>query len=969
MSDIMRGMKFTSLLERYLRECEKRDAVCLKGRKLPLFKGFIESPFGPAAGPNTQMAQNIVTAYIYGARFFELKTVQKMDGRELAACVPKPCISTFDEGYNCEWSTELTVREAMEEYIKAWFVIKLLSKEKGLGDPDGFLFNLSVGYDLEGIRGDKVNGFIESMKDARETDIFKTCLEGALAAVRSGLLKNVNEDYVKGISPFISDSVTLSTLHGCPAGEIERIAAYLIEEKHLNTFVKCNPTLLGYDRARKLLDSKGFDEIAFDDHHFREDLQWEAAVPMIGRLKKLASDRGLEFGVKLTNTFPVDVKKNELPSEEMYMSGRSLFPLTLTLSHMIAREFDGEVRISFSGGADHHSLRKLFDAGIWPVTMATTLLKPGGYRRFKSFSGLFKDAEYEAFSGVSPDKVEKLLSETENDPWYRRPVKGIPDRKNGRKLPLFDCFTAPCSEGCPICQDIPAYVEAMERGDALEALRIITDRNPLPFITGTLCPQTCSKKCMRNHYEGAVNIRDTKKAAAEKAHKKLTSSHKPLNAGASGKAAVIGAGPGGLAAAYFLSRSGYDVTIFEREKEAGGIVRNVIPDFRIDPSEIKKDIEIALSYGAKLETGKEIKDLEALKKEGFDKILVANGAEKPGDPGLEYGSATDARSFLREIRSGINKTGVSAVAVIGAGNTAMDCARAAKRMKGVEKVFIVYRRTKKEMPAEEEELQEALKDGVEFLENLSPVGFGDGKLKCRVMKPGEPDASGRPRPVDTGETREIKADLVVSAVTSGTDAGLIASAGAEIDDRGYPVLNEYNETTVQGLFVVGDAVKGPATVVKAIASAMKAAEYITGVSSDYNHRLPYGAAKKYSEKRGMFPDAVAAATDNRCLGCPYVCGVCAEVCPNRANVMIDGQILHLDDLCNECGNCAVFCPYDGRPYKDKFTLFSSKEAFDEGSNDGFYIDENGKTVMRLSGRASKAAEMVEKVKKKYGYLL
>ena len=123
------------------------------GKSLPIFGERIETPFGPAAGPNSQLAQNIIAAYAAGARFFEVKTVQKMDGAELAACVPRPCILAADEGYNQEWSTELTVQQAQDEYIKAWCALKIMSKVYGFGDPDGFVFNMSVGYDLDGIKG------------------------------------------------------------------------------------------------------------------------------------------------------------------------------------------------------------------------------------------------------------------------------------------------------------------------------------------------------------------------------------------------------------------------------------------------------------------------------------------------------------------------------------------------------------------------------------------------------------------------------------------------------------------------------------------------------------------------------------------------------------------------------------------------------------------------------------------------
>ena len=160
MSEKMYPIPFKSLMNWIVTEYAEsgeifgiHKAYKANGKSLPIFGERIETPFGPAAGPNSQLAQNIIASYVAGARFFEVKTVQKMDGAELAACVPRPCILANDEGYNQEWSTELTVPQAMDEYIKAWCALKVLSKVYGLGDPNGFVFNMSVGYDLEGIKG------------------------------------------------------------------------------------------------------------------------------------------------------------------------------------------------------------------------------------------------------------------------------------------------------------------------------------------------------------------------------------------------------------------------------------------------------------------------------------------------------------------------------------------------------------------------------------------------------------------------------------------------------------------------------------------------------------------------------------------------------------------------------------------------------------------------------------------------
>jgi putative selenate reductase len=190
------------------------------GKSLPIFGERIETPFGPAAGPNSQLAQNIIASYFAGARFFEVKTVQKMDGEELAACVPRPCILATDECYNQEWSTELTVQQAQDEYIKAWCALKVLSKVYGLGDSDGFVFNMSVGYDLAGIKGKKVNSYIDNMMDARKTPQFKECL-----AVLKEFFPE-EKDFIAGISPKVSRSVTASAAMQPAASTVRREFMY-----------------------------------------------------------------------------------------------------------------------------------------------------------------------------------------------------------------------------------------------------------------------------------------------------------------------------------------------------------------------------------------------------------------------------------------------------------------------------------------------------------------------------------------------------------------------------------------------------------------------------------------------------------------------------------------------------------------------------------------------------------------------
>ena len=955
MSELMTPIPFRELMTWITTEYRRDGAVFgvhkpykAGVKKLPIFGEAIETPFGPAAGPNTQLAQNIIAGYFAGARFFELKTVQKMDGADLAACINRPCILAEDECYNCEWSTELYVQQAFEEYVKAWCALKIMAKVYGLGDPNGFVFNMSVGYDLAGIQGEKIDTFLNGMVDASKTPIFQECI-----AVLKEFFPG-ESDYIDTITPHVSGSVTVSTLHGCPPDEIERIASYLLEKKHLHTFVKCNPTILGYETARSILDSMGYDYIAFDDHHFKEDLQYSDAVPMFHRLQALADREGLEFGLKLSNTFPVDVKAGELPSEEMYMAGKSLFPLTTTMAAMMAKEFGGKLRLSYAGGADAFNIDKLFACGIWPITMATTELKPGGYQRFTQIGDKLDALDFKPFTGVDVVGIEALSLAARSDKYHVKAIKPLPRRKLYEKVPLLDCFTAPCKGGCPIHQDIPEYIELCRKGAYASALRLITEKNPLPFITGTICAHNCMTKCMRNYYDEPVNIRATKLVAAEKGYDAYMSKITPPAPVTDGrKVAVIGGGPTGMSAAYFVGRAGIPVTLFEKADRLGGIVRQVIPAFRISDEAIDKDVALMEKMGVEVKLNTEAPSVAELKAQGYTHIFFAVGAWKAGRLDIP-GNVVPVIGWLRDMKAG-KDVSLGHVAVVGGGNTAMDAARAALRA-GAKSSTLVYRRTKKYMPADAEELEMAIADGVEFLELVAPVEQKDGKLICEKMKLGAPDDKGRRQPVPTGEMVEIPCDTVVSAVGEKVESEVFTRNGITVDEKGIPAF----KTNLEGVYAGGDAMRGPATVVEGIADAQYFANAVIGEAHKF--AIPAKAVATREEavaKKGVLCESAKCEGD-RCLTCNVVCQVCADVCPNRANVVIelpDGrqQILHVDRMCNECGNCAVFCPYDSAPYREKFTLFLTREGFDESVNNQGFLPLGGKKVLvRLDSKVFEA---------------
>lgn len=520
------------------------------------------------------------------------------------------------------------------------------------------------------------------------------------------------------------------------------------------------------------------------------------------------------------------------------------------------------------------------------------MLKPGGYERFSQMAGEFTDLDGKPFAGVSLDAVTAIQTDSLTNPLYKKPLRPLPDRKVAGKSPLSDCFTTPCRTSCPIQQDIPAYLAAVDEGRYEDALNIIIERNALPFITGTICPHPCGRACERAFYEPeGAQIRASKLKAAREA---MTAVLPKLRAQAIANdgernVAVIGGGPAGLATAFFLTRAGVPVTIFEARDSLGGVVRHVIPEFRIASDDISHDAELCLAFGAKVQLNARVESIDELKAQGFTDVVVATGAWMPGSAGLGEGAELDVLEFLEAAKKGEKLELGEDVVVIGAGNTAMDAARVAKRLAGAKNVRLVYRRTKKQMPADEEELDLALADGVEFCELLAPKALNGAVLTCDVMELGEPDASGRRSPVATGETVELSATTVICAVGEGIDASLYDAAGVEHDRRGRLAATS---TGVEGVWAAGDCRRGPATVVEAIADAAEVARAIAGVDfnkyADCNEQA--GREDTCYERRGRCaatsataprPAAWAAA---RCARSAAMCAPTAPTLPLRCRV-------------------------------------------------------------------------------------
>jgi putative selenate reductase len=338
------------------------------------FHGYTAAtPIGPAAGPHDQMLQNIVLSWLGGSRIIELKTVQILD--ELK--IPRPCIDMTSVGYNVEWSQELKLELSLREYVAAAMFIEILNASGLLGEEFPVskrqtIYDMSVGYSLDGISSPRVRWWIDSMKDA-------TAIINELRAQLAGEFAPYRD------LPFpsrISDSVTLSTFHGCPADEIERICNFLLTEMDVHVCIKMNPTLLGKPEVEHLLhDVMGYHDIEVTQEAFDKDLQFSDALEIVARLDRVARSRGKRLAVKFSNTLVVKNYRTFFTDEVMYMSGAPLHVITLNLVRKFREHVGDAIPISFSAGIDANNVASAVAMNFVPVTSCTDLLRPGGYGR------------------------------------------------------------------------------------------------------------------------------------------------------------------------------------------------------------------------------------------------------------------------------------------------------------------------------------------------------------------------------------------------------------------------------------------------------------------------------------------------------------------------------------------------------------------------------------------------------------
>ncbi|HZK08955.1 MAG TPA: FAD-dependent oxidoreductase [Bacteroidales bacterium] len=951
----------------------------------------LHNPIGLTSGPHTQLAQNIVSGWLCGARYIELKTVTPAP----ATGIIKPSISIYEGAHHCETTIELDVEQAYDQFLNAWIIIhilnhKLFTRKKHV-NAIGTIFNMSLGNTLADIRSEKMQWFVDKMID---------CSVEKTEKLQS--IKSIYPDIDQiSIPDQISNSFTVNTSKDCSAREIEYICKLLMVDKKLHPVIKFSPTLLGYRSVRAIVSAEDALYVEIDEEHFEEDVQYGEAIDLIDAIKATAAEMKLELTIKICGGLLCRNVTTQIPeaASDVYLTGNALHPVAVNLAAKFQSRFEGSLNISFSGGADCYNVSQLLLNGFSTITVCTDLLKPGGYGRlaqyFQELSRTFANyqakniREYILKSGSAYSVQETALENlrnyairTLNNPAYKKTELTHLSIKNQRPLFLYDCVHAPCVDACDTHPNIPGYCWFAANNDPEKAIKTLLTDNPLPSLTGMLASDPCRLKCTRINYDYPVLMKEIERFIAENTSGEALGAMPAPSNGI--KVAVIGGGVAGLSAAWFLTKYGFSVEIYEAAAEAGGMARNVAPDFRLDQAAVEKDIERIKAAGVKILNSARV-DSERFERilESSQYIFIATGASKPlmmGIQGEDSEGVVDGISFLQQIRANTLQLTGNHYAVVGSDDLAADAARAAQRLiddKG--SVTLIS-----PVPAEEMHIDQSIKDALAD-ENIEVIDATD---TVRVIA--------RAGQVSGLELAEIYEDDYAQSYILEFDT-VITCLGTEADIDFFDIykLNPRkgsNATRMKRVFAGGSLLDPSATTLQVIGDARRAAYEIVmdsgvvlpanlfrqtkdvdinklKVQKSQRENPYYAEIVPVAERRGFElitktlkpPRAVKEAA--RCLQCDTICNVCVAVCPNRAMLGFEVadddrlipavtfagekfkvayhhkipirqrfQVLNIADWCNECGNCTTFCPTAGEPYRDKYRLYFNHQKFNTDNN-------------------------------------
>ncbi|HZZ45005.1 MAG TPA: hypothetical protein VFE58_18865 [Tepidisphaeraceae bacterium] len=443
------------------------------------------NPAGPAAGPHTQMAQNLLLSYLGGGRILELKTVQINDRLQ----IPRPCIDLTTIGYNVEWSQELLLEQSLREYVAGMMLIEIFRHDPTFtgaalqGTPGDYIFDMSVGYDFDGIQSPQVQAFLDHMRDA------STIIEELRDTIPQNYKLARNLNYPTSLST----SITLSTFHGCPADQIEHICEFLLVDKGLDVIVKMNPPMLGKDRLEHLLyDVMGYTDLTVAPHAYISGLQFDESLELVERLARVAAGNGRHFGTKFSNTLEVLNHKTFFPPENktQYLSGQPLHVITMALTDtfrqaLVARDNANgtalaNLPVSFSAGIDRQNFSLAVASGVVPASVCSDLLRPGGFGRLPGYMQtlaadmtklavtnindyILAFARQHGFPAGESDVTAAAIHNTtacaklaENDPRYRAAQNRKSPNRIVSHLVIFDCIS--CDKCIPVCPNAANFL-------------------------------------------------------------------------------------------------------------------------------------------------------------------------------------------------------------------------------------------------------------------------------------------------------------------------------------------------------------------------------------------------------------------------------------------------------------------------------------------------------------------------------